>query len=209
MNFFAGDLAQGERGVLSSPSRSAEFRDNVEVVVGIASRLGTRRFNALYDNRIEGVAPAEQDETATESLAFAADRLETIGGSVLIEPVSGQDRYPLRLADDAVAVIDRVRSACGRQNVELLADLYHLATTGDDVDEAISSHAALIGHVQIADAPGRHEPGTGRLPLDRQLHALEAAGYSGWVGLEYAPSGRSADSFTWLPPNRRGASGSV
>lgn len=209
LNFFAGDLAQGDRGVLSWPSRSSEFRDNVDAVVGIAGRLGTRRFNALYGNRVDGFAPEKQDEVALAALEFAAERVESVGGTVLIEPVSGPNRYPLRLADDAVKVIEHVRSVSGRQNVELLADLYHLAVNGDDVDDVIVRHGSRVGHVQIADAPGRHEPGTGNLPLDRQLCALEAGGYVGWVGLEYVPSGRSADSLAWLDRDRRGAPRSV
>ena len=81
--------------------------------------------------------------------------------------------------------------------MRLLLDVYHLSVNGDDVDKVIANHDR-ISHVQIADAPGRNEPGTGSLPLLRQLADLEAAGYNGWVGLEYKPSGASADSFGWI-----------
>jgi hydroxypyruvate isomerase len=101
-------------------------------------------------------------------------------------------------------VIDSAQAA-GAGNIGLLADLYHLAVNGDDVDKAIAEHTARVAHVQIADNPGRNEPGTGTLPLDEQLAALEANGYRGWVGLEYKPSGASADSFAWLDPSRRGS----
>jgi hydroxypyruvate isomerase len=84
-------------------------------------------------------------------------------------------------------------------NVRLLADLYHLAINGDHVDALLARHAAEIGHVQIADAPGRHQPGTGDLPIERWLSTLDRAGYAGWVGLEYVPRGRSVDSLGWLP----------
>jgi len=80
-----------------------------------------------------------------------------------------------------------------------------LAVNGDNVDDVIASHASRIAHVQIADHPGRHEPGTGVLPLERQLADLQARGYTGWVGLEYRPSGASGDSFGWLPRERRSA----
>lgn len=209
LNLFAGDLAQGDRGVVSAPGRSAEFRANVDVVAGIAARLGTRRFNALYGNRIDDLAPEAQDDLAVENLPFAAERLSGLGGTVLIEPVSGQERYPLRLAADAIAVIDTVRAASGHGNLALLADLYHLATNGDDLDGVIADHVARVGHVQIADAPGRHQPGTGALPLDRQLRSLEEGGYAGWVGLEYQPTGRSADSFGWLAQDRRASARTV
>ncbi len=201
LNFFAGDMPAGDRGLVSWPERSGEFRDNIDVTVGIGERLGCRAFNALYGNRVEGAAPEAQDELGAENLARAARAAARIGGTVLVEPVSGADRYPLLTAADAVAVIDRA----GEANIGLLADLYHLAVNGDDVDAVIAQHAGRISHVQIADAPGRNEPGTGELQLERQLSALEAAGYAGWVGLEYKPASTSAESFDWLPRSRRTA----
>ena len=132
LNFFAGDLAGGDRGLVSWPARSAEFRDNVAVTLGIGERLGCRAFNALYGNRVEDADPAAQDELATENLALAGRAAARIGGTVLIEPVSGAPRYPLRTAADAVAVIDRVAAATGVANLGLLCDLYHLASNADD-----------------------------------------------------------------------------
>lgn len=199
LNFFAGDMPGGDRGLVSWPARSAEFRDNVDVTVAIGEALGCTAFNALYGNRVEGVAAAEQDEVGAENLAIAARAAARIGGTVLVEPVSGAEHYPLLTAADALTVIDRA----GEPNIGLLADLYHLAVNGDDVDRVIADHVARIAHVQIADAPGRNEPGTGDLPLMGQLAALEAGGYAGWVGLEYKPSSTSADSFGWLPRERR------
>ena len=127
------------------------------------------------------------------------------GMRVLDAPVSGAPRYPLRTAADAVGVIDRVAGETGVANLGFLCDLYHLAVNGDDLDQAIAAFGDRVTHVQIADAPGRHEPGTGTLDLDRYLARLAAAGYDGWDGLEYKPSGASADSFAWLPRGRRGA----
>jgi hydroxypyruvate isomerase len=207
LNFFAGDMPGGDRGLVSWPARSQEFRDNIDVTVGIGQRLGCTSFNALYGNRIEGVTAAEQDQLGAENLALAAQAAARIGGTVLIEPVSGAEHYPLLTAADALAVIDRVRAEAGAGNLGLLADLYHLAVNGDDVDRVIADHAGRVAHVQIADHPGRNEPGTGTLPLDRQLADLEAAGYGGWVGLEYKASGSTVDSFGWLLPARRGAGG--
>jgi hydroxypyruvate isomerase len=193
LNFFAGDMAGGDRGLVSWPGRSAEFRDNIDVTIGIGERLGCRAFNALYGNRVSDATPAQQDELGAENLALAAKGAARIGGTVLVEPVSGAPGYPLLTAADALDVIDRA----GEPNIALLADLYHLAVNGDDVDAVIADHTDRIAHVQIADAPGRNEPGTGSLPLLSQLDDLRAAGYDGWVGLEYKPSGASADSFGW------------
>jgi hydroxypyruvate isomerase len=204
LNFFAGDMPGGDRGLVSWPARSGEFRDNVEVTIGIGERLGCRAFNALYGNRVDGADPAAQDDLAVENLAIAGRAAARIGGTVLVEPVSGASRYPLRTAADAVGVIDRVAGETGVGNLGFLCDLYHLAVNGDDLDRVIATYGDRVAHVQIADAPGRHEPGTGELDLDRYLDALAAAGYRGWVGLEYVPSRGSADSFTWLPRERRG-----
>ena len=205
LNFFAGDMPGGDRGLVSWPARSGEFRDNVEVTIGIGERLGCRAFNALYGNRVEDADPAVQDELATENLAIAGRAAARIGGTVLVEPVSGASRYPLLTAADAVGVIDRVAAQTVVANLGFLCDLYHLASNGDDLDQVIATYGDRVAHVQIADAPGRNEPGTGTLDLDRYLALLAAAGYDGWVGLEYEPSGASADSFAWLPRERRGA----
>lgn len=194
LNFFAGDMPGGDRGLVSWPARAAEFRDNIDVTIGIGERLGCKAFNALYGNRVDGSSAEEQDELGAENLRLAARAAARIGGTVLVEPVSGAPAYPLLTAADALAVIDRA----GEANVGFLADLYHLAVNGDDVDKVIANHTDRISHVQIADAPGRNEPGTGSLPLLRQLADLQSAGYDGWVGLEYKPSGASADSFGWI-----------
>jgi hydroxypyruvate isomerase len=204
LNFFGGDLAGPDCGVLSIPGRSAQFRDNVDVAAGIGDRLNVRGFNALYGNRVEGVPAAAQDELATENIVLAAKAAAGIGASVFIEPVSGPKPYPLRTADDAVAVVDRARAA-GAANVVFLCDLYHLASNGDDVDAAIAAHTGVAGHVQIADAPGRGEPGSGRLDLDRWLAALQDRGYRGWVSLEYKPTTSTEASLAWLPRERRAA----
>lgn len=206
LNFFAGDLTGPDAGVLSQPSQSAKFRDNVDVVIGMGDRLGVGAFNALYGNRVEEASPQQQDDLAAENLALAAGAAAGIGGRVLVEPVSGQKPYPLRTAADAVAVVDRVSGESGLSNLFLLCDLYHLAVNGDDLDRVVAAYADRVGHVQIADAPGRNEPGSGKLDLDGPLAGLQAAGYAGWVGLEYKPSGKSADSFDWLPRERRAAS---
>lgn len=204
LNFFAGDMPGGDRGLVSWPARSAEFRDNIDVTVAIGEQLGCRAFNALYGNRVEGADPAEQDALGAENLALAAEAAQRVGGTVLVEPVSGAAAYPLLTAADALGVIDRVERASGARNLRFLADFYHLAVNGDDVAEVIAAHAERVGHVQIADAPGRGAPGTGGLDLDGWLTAIEAAGYDGWVGLEYKAQGPSADSFDWLPRERRG-----
>ncbi|MPY99554.1 MAG: TIM barrel protein [Actinophytocola sp.] len=197
LNFFGGDLPSGDRGVVSWPGREQEFRDNARVVAALGERTGCRAFNALYGNRLDGVDSGTQDALAVENLTYAAKAVGEIGGTVLIEPVSGAPRYPLLTAADAIDVIDTVHAA-GSPNVALLADLYHLAVNGDDVARAIDTHVDRIAHVQIADAPGRNEPGTGDLDLTGYLDQLSDRGYTGWIAAEYKPSGATVDSFGWF-----------
>jgi len=200
LNFFAGELTGPDCGMVSLPDRAADFRDNVAVVVGIGEALGTPAFNALYGNRLDGVRPEEQDAVAAENLAFAARAVESIGGTMLVEPVSGPKPYPLRTAADVIAVLDRVEAS----NVGFLCDLFHLANNGDDPGAAIDAYADQIAHVQIADHPGRHEPGTGSLDIDGYLRRIETAGYRGRVALEYLPATSTGESLSWLPVERRG-----
>ena len=205
LNFFAGDLAGPDCGVLSIPARSSQFRDNIDVTVGIGERLGVSGVQRAVRQPGRRGHPEQQDELALANLGAAADAAARIGATVLVEAVSGPKPYPLRTADDAVAVVHAVRNA-GHPNVAFLCDLFHLANNGDDLDQAIAKHADLVGHVQIADWPGRGEPGSGELDLDRYLADLAGRGYGGWVGLEYKPTTDTETSLGWLPRERRAAS---
>lgn len=201
LNFNAGNMPSGDRGLVSWPARSEEFRANLDVVTRIGELTGCRAFNALYGNRVEGVGAEAQDELGAENLALAAHAVARIDGTVLVEPVSGVPAYPLRTAADAVGAIDRA----GRPNIGLLLDVYHLSANGDDVDAARAAFADRIAHVQIADAPGRDQPGTGNLPIERWIRELSSGGYNGWIGLEYKPTTAesAADPFAWLPRSER------
>lgn len=202
LNFFAGDLAGPDCGVLSLPERSQEFRDNIDVALALGELLGVTAFNALYGNRVDGFAPSEQDELGVENLVLAAEAAARIGATVLVEPISGPKPYPLRTAADAAGVVTAVRDA-GHENVGVLFDLFHLANNGDEIGPAVDRFADLIHHVQVADCPGRGEPGSGSLAIDSHLAALEATGYRGWVGLEYEPTTDTATSLAWLLRERR------
>ena len=204
LNFFAGELTGPDAGVVSIPARSQQFRDNLDVALDIGTRLRVSAFNALYGCRVEESTPEEQDALAIENLGLAAQAAARIGATVLVEPVSGPKPYPLRTAADVVGVLDAVQAA-GHANVGLLCDLFHLANNGDDADAAIAAYADRVAHVQVADCPGRGEPGTGSLAIETQLADLQARGYAGWVGLEYTPTTNTLDSLAWLPIVRRGA----
>ena len=195
LNFNAGNMPGGDRGLVSWPARSSEFQDNIDVVAGIGERLGCKAFNALYGNRVDGESAEKQDAIGAENLAAAAAGVARIGGTVLLEPVSGAPKYPLLTAEDALKVIARVKAESGVKNIKLLADFYHLAVNGDDVESVIENHAKDFGHIQIADNPGRGAPGTGQLPLGEWIARSRELGYDGYIGLEYKEPAETA--FSW------------
>lgn len=199
LNFDAGDLAAGERGLVSLPGSGARFAENVECAVSFADSCNCRVLNALYGNRVADVPAEQQDEIALERLGIAARAAARAGARVVIETQNRLDspRYPLTRASQAVAIAEQVRKE-GHENVGFLCDFYHLVMEKEDPIAVIDVFGRWIDHVQIADVPGRHEPGTGGIDFSEIIAHLEASGYGGWVGCEYRPSSSSASSFSWL-----------
>jgi len=187
LNFYAGDLAAGERGLLSDPTRIGEFRDSVDVGVDIAARTGCTVLNALYGNR------PGRDELAILNLMIAARAAAAAGAAVVIEALNSYDSplYPVTSSAAAIEVIEAARLD-GALNVGLLADVYHLGRMGEDLPSVLAS--PYVTHVQVADVPGRGAPGTGSLDFPALLGVLAARGYAGWIGCEYLGD----TSFGWL-----------
>lgn len=200
LNFAAGDMAAGDRGLLSLPAGSAAFRDNIDVCVGIAGRTGCTVLNALYGNRVDGVPGRRQDDLAFENLALAAGAAARAGATVVVEALNSYDspRAPIVSSQSAMAVIDAVRAE-GAANIGFLADLYHLGRMGENLLDVLARHAADITHIQIADVPDRGAPGTGGLDYQVLFGQLAAQGYPGWIGCEYKPTdpADSSTSFGW------------
>jgi hydroxypyruvate isomerase len=194
LNFDAGHMPSGDRGLLSSRATSQRFRDNIEVTVGLAERLGCKALNALYGNTTDDT----DADLALENLALAAKAAGGIGATVVVEALNSVEntRYPITSTAAALAVIDQVPGTA------FLADFYHLARMGEDISALIRDHADRFGHVQIADVPGRGQPGTGELDYPSLLRQLADSPYQGPVGLEYKPVGPSEDSFGWLEAMR-------
>lgn len=189
MNFTLGGAADGGRGILSHPGRSAEFAEHTEIVAGLVKRLGITRCNVPYGARRAESTDEVHRGIAVENLVLASDRLLPLHAVPMIEPISGAEDYPVVTAAQAVELIEQVDAAAGRRGaLGLLADLYHLAANGENIDSVLHEHIARIVHVQVADFPGRHEPGTGRLDIDRYLNTLRALGYRGDIAMEYIPS---------------------
>ena len=203
-NLYEGNRTAGDRGIISVAGVGSLFADNLAAALQFGCAAGCRTFNALYGNRDLRLTQQRQRELAIERLLVAAQAAAAIGAIIVLEVLNPADnpRYSLTSFRAALDVIQRV-AAAGADNVRLLIDLYHAATIGADLDGVLALASGRIGHVQIADAPGRHQPGTGALGVRGLLGPLERAGYDGWVGIEYTPLGPSAASFGWLPRDRR------
>lgn len=198
LNFFAGDMPSGDRGIACRPDRQDELGLNTEQLVEIARRTGCRSFNLLYGQLDDRWSDAEQRDTAIRAVRTAATVLAEIDGIVLLEPLALglNGAYPLVDGDDVVELLDGpLRST---PNVRLLFDLFHLGSNGVDLVAAAERLAPWIGHVQLADCPGRGEPGSGDLPIEETVATLVAAGYRGVIAAEYQSTGPTEQSLGWV-----------
>jgi len=196
INIPAGDPDKGDRGIACLPSRVAEFREGVARAIEYAEALGCGRMNCLA-----GVAPPEIDgaalrETFVSNLRYAAGELARHGMTLLTEPVSTQSvpGFYLSTSAQALALMDEADAA----SLKLQYDLYHMSIMGDSLAKAIEANLHRIGHMQIADVPGRHEPGTGEIDFPRLFELIDRLGYRGWIGAEYAPVRRTEDGLAWV-----------
>lgn len=197
-----GDWEAGERGLGCIPGRQDEFRRSVADAISTATRFGTGRLNALVGIQPSGVSDAQASTTLVENLREMAAPAEQAGIKLLVENINTTD-MPGYFVNTVERAADIVR-AVDRPNVRLQLDQYHAGMMGGNAHELFRQYAELVEHVQIADVPGRHEPGTGHQPIREFLAELDARGYSGVVGLEYRPSGATEVALEWLPRERRG-----
>jgi len=197
-NFDAGDMAAGDRGLLSDPDRDAAFRDNVPVALDLAERVGATRLNALVGVERSPGERARQLELAARNVRFAADEAAPHGVTITIEAVNTFENGPylLHTTRQAAAFVDAV----DRPNVRLQYDAYHMQRMEGNLVATLREFAPRIAHIQIADSPGRGEPGTGEIDYPFVLDAIDALGYKGWVGLEYNPTtATTEESLGWMP----------
>jgi hydroxypyruvate isomerase len=196
-NLPAGDWGKGERGIACLPDRLSEFRDGVGEAIAYARALRCPQVNCLAGIPPEGVPEAEAYRTFVENLRFAADELGKAGIRLLIEPINAHDipGFFLRTPDQAAALIAEV----GSDNLSIQYDFYHQQRTEGELAATFRRHRERIAHVQIADNPGRNEPGTGEINYPFLFRLLDEEGYQGWVGCEYKPAGRTTDGLGWLP----------
>ncbi len=197
LNFDAGDMAAGDRGLAADPDRTAQLREHVPVALRIAQACGCPRLNLLAGLRQPRYPLSLQLELALENVAWAADRAAAAGCEVMIEALNPMDNGPCLLTTTAAAAA--FAGQTGRDNVRLQYDVYHMQRVEGEITRTVDTYWDLISHVQIADVPGRGEPGTGEINYPFVLGHLDRRGYGGFVGLEYRPSaGTAEDTFGWL-----------
>ncbi len=195
-NLPAGQVAGGNRGIANDPRRIDEFEAGVERAVALADRLGVKRVNCIAGRMLPDVSVSEQWDTLRRNLRHAATVAADRGVVQLIEPLNTIDNpgYIICSPHRSFSLVEEI----AHPNLKVEYDLYHAQKMEGNLAVTIRDHIGLIGHVQIADNPGRHEPGTGEINFPFMFRVLDETGYDGWVSLEYNPSGRTEDSFGWL-----------
>jgi hydroxypyruvate isomerase len=203
INFDAGDMPGGDRGLISDPERQEAFRANVPVALELAAAVGCTKLNALAGHELPDLERDAQLELARENVRFAADAAAEQGAQVLIEAVNTYENGPYLIPRTAVA--SEFVESVERDNVALQYDVYHMQRMEGDLTATIERHFAEIAHIQVADSPGRGEPGTGEINFDYVFQRITELGYDGHIGLEYKPQGGDTEaSLGWLPRERRG-----
>jgi hydroxypyruvate isomerase len=204
-NLPAGNWSAGERGIACHPDRVREFEEGVETAIDYAAALGCPRVNCLA-----GVAPRSSDpaavrETFVRNLHYAAPRFRAAGIKLLIEPINTRDIPGFFLCGTRQAM--DIIEAVGSDNLFLQYDIYHAQIMEGDLAHTIERHLGAMAHIQIADPPGRNEPGTGEINFPFLFGLLDRLGYAGWIGCEYKPQGRTEDHLSWARPYLTAASG--
>ena len=197
-NLPAGDWGAGERGIGCLPDRIGEFQDGVGRAIDYARALGCPRVNCLAGIAPDGADPGQLTETFVANLRFAAGKLGEAGIQLLIEPINTRDipGFFLTGTDQANAVIDAV----GSDNLALQYDIYHMQIMEGDLAPTIQANLARISHMQLADNPGRHEPGTGEINYPFLFDFIDRIGYAGWIGCEYKPAAATTAGLSWAAP---------
>ena len=195
-NLPAGDWEAGERGIACLPDRVEEFRAGVHRALDYAQALGVSQLNCLIGKVPQGLAPELVDQTVVDNLRYAAAALKEQQIRLLIEPINTFDipGFYLNSSAQALELMARVRS----DNLFLQYDIYHMQRTEGELAGNLERHLERIAHVQLADNPGRHEPGTGEIHWPFLFAHLDAIGYRGWVGCEYKPKTTTVEGLGWM-----------
>jgi hydroxypyruvate isomerase len=195
-NLPAGNWDSGERGIACHPERVSEFQDEVGKAIIYAKALGCPQVNCLAGIAPKGVAAEKLHETLVENLRFAARKLKNAGILLIAEPINTYDipGFFLNRSAQAIALFDEV----GSDNLKLQYDIYHMQRMEGELAKTIERLLPRIAHIQLADNPGRHEPGTGEINYPFLYDHLDMIGYTGWIGCEYKPAATTADGLGWF-----------
>ncbi|MFZ5567682.1 MAG: hydroxypyruvate isomerase [Pseudomonadota bacterium] len=195
-NLPAGNWDAGERGIACHPDRVEEFRTGVDQAIAYATALGCRQVNCLAGKVPAGVSREQAQATFVANLKYAAEKLKAAGLKLLIEPINSYDipGFFLNTTAQALAVLDAV----GSDNLYIQYDIYHAQRMEGELAATMQKHLARIAHIQLADNPGRNEPGTGEINYAFLFRHLDAIGYTGWIGCEYKPRTTTSDGLGWI-----------
>ena len=195
-NLPAGDWNAGERGIACQPEKVSDFRAGVAKAIDYAGALGVKQLNCLAGKAPDGVSAETLRTTFLENIRFAADQLRGAGLNLLIEPVNVYDipGFYLNRPTQAVALLE----ALDAPNAFLQYDIYHTQRMQGELANTLVKYLPLIRHVQIADNPGRNEPGTGEINYAYLFALLDRIGYDGWIGCEYKPATTTEAGLGWL-----------
>lgn len=195
-NLPAGNWDGGERGIACHPDRVEEFRAGVDKAIDYATALGCPQVNCLAGKVPAGVTREQAHATFVTNLKFAADKLKKVGLKLLVEPINSYDipGFFLNYTAQAAAILDEV----GSDNLYIQYDLYHAQRMEGELAATVQKYLARIAHVQLADNPGRNEPGTGEMNYPFLFRHLDAIGYTGWIGCEYKPKTTTVDGLGWI-----------
>ena len=195
-NLPAGDWAHGERGIAVLPDRVGEFQDGVGMAIDYAKALGCTQLNCLAGIRPDGVTEEKVLDTLVGNLRFAADQLKAAGIRLVVEAINTYDipGFYLCGTQQILDVIAATRS----ENIFLQYDIYHMQRMEGELGATLEKHLPRIAHIQLADNPGRHEPGTGEINYPFLFRLLDRLGYQGWIGLEYKPLTTTTEGLGWL-----------
>jgi hydroxypyruvate isomerase len=195
-NLPAGDWAAGDRGNACDPSRTGEFQDGVGKALDYARALKCTQINCLAGKLPRAVTPEQARKTFVENLIFASRALAPHGIDLLIEAVNIFDvpGFFLNQTAQGLAIIDEV----GSSNLYLQYDIYHMQIMEGNLATTMGRNLSRIAHIQVADVPGRHEPGTGEINYPFLFGYLDRAGYNGWIGAEYNPLSTTEQGLGWL-----------
>ena len=196
-NLPAGDWDAGERGIACIPGREREFRTGVGQAIEYARVLGVGQLNCLVGKTPPGADAGRVHATLVENLRYAALQLADAGLKLLVEPVNSYDipGFHLNRSAQTLALLDEV----GAPNLFLQYDIYHMQRMEGELAATLTRQLPRIAHIQLADNPGRNEPGTGEINYPFLFAHLDRIGYAGWIGCEYKPAGRTEDGLAWIP----------